>query len=134
MQIKLARFKYTKDRTLGLLMLPDPHAMFFTLEPPWKENAKSISCIPNGQYFCHPQTTQKFGFTWEVQDVPGRSDILFHIGNYPKDTTGCILLGEDLEDSSLKFSKQAMTRFREATCMYLFLQLTVYDMRGKQNA
>ena len=31
--------------------------------------------------------------TWELQEVPGRSLILFHRGNVPEDVEGCIALG-----------------------------------------
>ena len=31
--------------------------------------------------------------TFRVQNVPGRSGILFHVGNTAEDTEGCILLG-----------------------------------------
>lgn len=30
----------------------------------------------------------------ELLDVPGRSDILIHWGNYPENSDGCILVGE----------------------------------------
>jgi hypothetical protein len=36
----------------------------------------------------------KFGDTFEVTDVPGRSHILFHKGNLEDDSHGCILVGE----------------------------------------
>jgi hypothetical protein len=35
----------------------------------------------------------RFGRTWEVKDVPERSNILFHQGNTARDTEGCILVG-----------------------------------------
>jgi hypothetical protein len=38
--------------------------------------------------------------TFEVQNVPGHTDILFHWGNWNKDSAGCILLGDGIAQSS----------------------------------
>lgn len=87
--------------TLGVFLF-EGLPQFLTLELPWLENKKNISCIPEGEYVCLQtiNRTTKGGMripvTFEVQEVPNRSGILFHIGNYPKDTTGCILMGEQL--------------------------------------
>lgn len=32
--------------------------------------------------------------TFEIMDVPGHDNILFHWGNYNKDSEGCVLLGK----------------------------------------
>lgn len=70
-----------------------------TLERPWKNNQKDISCIPKGQYTC--KWTRSFRFplgSYEVQNVPNRSGIRFHLGNYFFDVDGCILLGDSFSD------------------------------------
>ena len=36
----------------------------------------------------------KLRFQWYVDNVPGRSGIAIHVGNYGNDTTGCLLPGE----------------------------------------
>lgn len=64
-----------------------------TLENPWLNNEPYISCIPNGNYCCKRVDSPRFGNTFEITGVDGRSHILFHWGNYEKDTLGCILLG-----------------------------------------
>ena len=38
--------------------------------------------------------------TFEVTGVPGHSGILFHVGNWNKDSDGCILVGDAVVDSS----------------------------------
>lgn len=70
----------------------------FTLELPWKENKKNISRIPAGHYKAVVHDSPKFGMCLWIQDVPDRSEILIHKGNYHKDTLGCILVGQDLFD------------------------------------
>ncbi|MGL4296253.1 MAG: DUF5675 family protein [Aestuariivirga sp.] len=66
-----------------------------TLERPWLDNQAGVSCIPAGRYRCRRVRSPKFGITFEVCDVPGRSHILFHSGNTIEDTEGCILVGEE---------------------------------------
>ena len=65
-----------------------------TLEREWKDNRKGISCIPEGNYKCKRVDSPRFGNTFEVTNVPNRSNILFHKGNLDDDSSGCILLGE----------------------------------------
>jgi hypothetical protein len=64
-----------------------------TLENPWKGNTPYISCIPTGIYKCKPYTSDKHRDVYEIEEVPARSVILFHIGNTEDDTQGCILPG-----------------------------------------
>lgn len=52
-------------------------------------------CIPVGEYRVILTPSPHLGYlTPELLDVPERSDIRVHIGNYPKDSLGCILVGE----------------------------------------
>ena len=68
-----------------------------TLELPWRDNEKSVSCIPKGIYKCsiryRNQSAMYDYVHLLVEDVPNRSYILFHRGNFPSDTKGCILTG-----------------------------------------
>ena len=94
--IRLLRIAYLPDVTLGVLF--DENLPFaLTLERCWLDNKKSISCIPNGTYICQRVVSPKFGNTFEVQDVPDRSHILFHKGNIAEDSRGCIIIGEQFE-------------------------------------
>jgi hypothetical protein len=80
-------------------MLFDGYPELITFELPDLDNKKSKSCIPEGEYSCERVlgVTTLGGMyipeTFRVLDVPGRSGILFHIGNSVKDSSGCILLG-----------------------------------------
>lgn len=90
-----------------------------TLEKPWLNNQKEISCIPCGDYICKRVNSPKFGNTFQVTDVLGRSEILFHAGNFMKDTHGCIILGEQFEplngENAVIASGKAMSEFLQRT-------------------
>lgn len=70
-----------------------------TLERPWKNNTINISCIPKGEYTVKWTFSPKFmRYTYEVQSVPKRSGIRFHVGNYFTQIAGCFLLGSGYKD------------------------------------
>lgn len=92
MLLKLHRISSNSHRTQGILIVPN-HRPFTTLELPWRENKRNISCIPNGTYPLKLHTSPRFGKTLLVDNVPDRSEILIHSGNTIRDTEGCILVG-----------------------------------------
>lgn len=70
-----------------------PFLRLHTIEPPWQDNKPYESCIPEGVYQVEMSDSPKYGRALEIKGVPGRTDILFHVGNKVKDTAGCILPG-----------------------------------------
>ena len=91
----LIRDNFTDKSVIGKLYV---NSEFYghTLELAWKENQKRISCIPKGVYEVAKRHTEKSKYKYEhlhILDVPDRELILMHIGNYPKNSKGCILLG-----------------------------------------
>lgn len=92
--ITLLRIGANQDGTFGVLK--DGNVPFaLTLEKEWINNRPNISCIPNGSYVCRRVNSPRFGETFEVADVQGRTHILFHKGNTEDDSRGCILIGEE---------------------------------------
>lgn len=68
----------------------------YTLEPPDLGNKPDVSCIPAGEYeaYIRKKKTSKWDYdVIQLKNVPGRSAIQIHAGNYPKNTSGCILVG-----------------------------------------
>ncbi len=61
------------------------------LELPYKSNSRNISCIQSGIYPFEKRIHQSRGRTIIISGVRERTNILVHIGNYLKDTQGCIL-------------------------------------------
>ena len=93
LKLKLIRKAANSLGTKGILEVPGLTTHLFTIENPWLDNKRTDSCIPTGTYICKPVNSPRFGKTIEVTNVPNRSHILFHAGNSPDDTDGCILLG-----------------------------------------
>lgn len=91
--LRLIRLKETEAETLGILLIEDTLLLCLSLELPWRDNQRNISCIPLGNYSCKKFHSGKFGSTYVLESVPNRSGILFHSGNTHLDTYGCILLG-----------------------------------------
>ena len=103
-QLFLKRTYMTDGVTIGMLMEKD-HLYGLTLENPWKDNQKNISCIPEGNYVCEVRESPKYGLVYHVLGVDGRTHILIHWGNYERNTQGCILLGQGLMAVSIPSKK-----------------------------
>ncbi|MDE3237283.1 MAG: hypothetical protein KGO81_15160 [Bacteroidota bacterium] len=79
-----------------------------TIELPWKDNARNISCIPEGRYTLERRHSEKFGWHLHVQGVSDRSLILLHPANDAlRELQGCIapvslLTGEGKGEESRK--------------------------------
>ena len=91
----LIRDTFTDKSTIGKLYF---NGEFYghTLELAWKDNKKRVSCIPKGVYEVKKRHTEESKYKYEhlhILDVDNRELILMHIGNYPKNSKGCILLG-----------------------------------------
>lgn len=96
MKLILTRIDYGAKGTYGFLSIEGEPPRFVTLELPWKDNQRQVSCIPKGTYQLKRKYSPRFQRVWEVKDVPGRSDILIHRGNFIHEIQGCILLGRGI--------------------------------------
>jgi hypothetical protein len=90
--MKLKLITYSNNLcTIGSLYNEIGGLICNTFELPWLSNQPNVSCIPAGTYTIKPTESARFGSTYIVDDVVGRSHILFHKGNTTNDTEGCIL-------------------------------------------
>lgn len=103
--VKLKRLITTDDVTVGAIYI-DNVFQCFTLEDTYHEHKiLGKTRIPAGTYSIvrrhygrkYEQYKKRFPELPEgiiqLIGVPDFTDILIHIGNYPKDTSGCILVG-----------------------------------------
>jgi len=82
-RVRLIRSESTDQGTFGSLTF-GPHACR-SLELPWRDNARQISCIPTGAYRCVIVRSPRFGRVYGVLNVPGRSNVLIHSANLAGD-------------------------------------------------
>ena len=112
--ITLVTTSFDNDGTYGVLIENRIPLNIRTLERPWKDNAKGLSCIPEGRYIVKRDVTPKHGLTWHVLDVPGRDMILIHTGNTEVDVEGCILLGIECGSMAAEDPDTGKTEYQPA--------------------
>lgn len=140
-KLKLLRDFMDERVTLGVLSDPDPNRPsvlppIYTLERPWRMNQRTISCIPPGTYIA--KLDMYYGGdgvggakndypAYELQDVPDRSEIKIHIGNYVRNVVGCIAIGlvRDAEVPAVWNSAKAFSTFMDYMHGYPAFELEI---------
>ena len=107
----IIRDTFTDESTIGELFL-NGERLCDTLENPWLDNQKNISCIPVGKYpvrlrLARESATKNY-LHLLIQDVPNRNYVLFHRGNTNADTQGCVLVGLGSQQDFVSNSVLAM--------------------------
>lgn len=104
----------------------DEILLCYSIELPWKNNEKGISCIPEGEYELRKRYSEKFGWHVEIFNVPQRSFILFHAANdAKKELKGCIAPVSELIGFGVGTgSRKAFNRLRSL----VYKQLNVEGM------
>lgn len=103
MRVEIIR-TYQEKQTIGnLTVFDDQDKPIFTcktLELPWRNNQKMISCIPADEYIVEPRKAHPLRNYdhFIITGVPNRSYILIHSGNYVWHVLGCILVGDSHTD------------------------------------
>ena len=121
MRIVVDRFYDNGDATIGVMMV-DSKFQAFTLED--EKRTKKVAGetrIPAGLYFIDfqkivtPKTKSYrnrydwFTFHLEIKNVPGFTNIYFHVGNYDTDTDGCVLLGSTADSDNGTIGRSVKT-------------------------
>lgn len=81
---------YFPEGTHGIIEWNDT-IVCYTIELPWLQNQRQISCIPEGEYVLQKRFSKKYGRHIQLQNVVNRDLILFHPANdAKKELMGCI--------------------------------------------
>jgi hypothetical protein len=108
MLISIIRDIYSPQSTLGKLALDGVFQCFTLEEPEGDSSGLAPYCIKAGTY------RGKMGWSNHFQrvvphilDVPNRTWIEIHIGDFPGDTKGCVLVGQQRGFNVLHLSEPA---------------------------
>lgn len=102
MNIKIVREQSADTGTPGILIVPSIDWRCHTLELPWRNNEKGVSCIMADTYRCTVGSSPSLHRTvLRLEDRYGRTDCLIHNGNWAGDSAkglfaqvhGCTLVG-----------------------------------------
>lgn len=126
MDINVIRYSDRNGGTFGLLLL-DGDFECYTLEDQYrKHKIKGITRIPGGEYKIVLKDVSRFDKSYQklfgsdyhgmlhILDVPNFEGILIHGGNYPKDTAGCILVGNKANNNNcgVPFLSDSLSAFK----------------------
>uniref|UniRef100_A0A6M3XZ19 DUF5675 domain-containing protein n=1 Tax=viral metagenome TaxID=1070528 RepID=A0A6M3XZ19_9ZZZZ len=80
--------------------------------------------FPDGDYLCKRVNSPKYGNTFEITGVSGRTHILIHWGNWEDNSLGCVIVGEfydplntkdNITKNGIGSSKKAFNEFIDRT-------------------
>lgn len=110
MTLTLVRKDFSEDGIYGELHDDKGKLSLVTLEHSYNKKPK----LSDGTYTCSRGIHRLHNMipfdTFEIEGVKGHDDILFHIGNYNKDSEGCVLVGIDRGDKMIKHSAIAFSK------------------------
>lgn len=104
MELNLIRKSDNGIQTVGSLVLKNEQGVVIfncdTLELPWKENKKKISCIPKNSYDCiKREATKNIPYLHVlIMNIPNRDGVCIHKGNLYTQIQGCVLVGKGYGD------------------------------------
>lgn len=109
----LIRDRYAEQGIFGTLRAEG--ISFQTLERAYPIPGGFRPKLPTGEYQCvrgmHRLTRGEPFETFEIIGVKGHWGILFHVGNYNQDSSGCVLLGLRREGNAITGSRLAFFDF-----------------------
>lgn len=128
MNLLIKRKWYTAASCIGELSI-DGEVLCYTLEdPPRLYKKPTVTGIPAGTYPIELTLSKRFHKTLPlVKNVPGFSGIRIHVGNYPADTAGCILVGMTKGTDFVGQSQMAFNKLMQRLTGVDDITLTIED-------
>ena len=104
------RFEKTEKGTISVNLVNTGNQSYnqfgYNIELPYLDNRVDVSCILPGIYDFQKIVRSDGSEAIEILNVPNRTHILAHSGNYMKDTLGCIL-----PNISYSYTKETRTPY-----------------------
>lgn len=100
MNLKLVRGRAELYGIFGQLLDENGNVIAVTLEHAYSDGDAFVPKVAVGTYTCTRHAPNRLPYeTFEIQNVPNFqgqtvTGILIHVGNYNKDSVGCVLVGE----------------------------------------
>lgn len=130
MKLVLNRDYFSLSAVSGVLYV-DGVECCNTLEPAIIDGYGKGSCIKPGTYSIDYHFSPKYRkYMLTLCGVKGRSGILIHSGNTPKDSVGCILVGKRLDNEKLVSSRTVLFGLLErvlAAMKFSSVTITIKD-------
>jgi hypothetical protein len=132
--MRLLRTDYLATGIFGLLLSENTAYSWYTLEHAYDDGQGGFKPkVPGGVYTCQRGSHQLLGMafpfeTFEITNVPGHTNILFHVGNTNSDSAGCVLLGAARQaDIGILESRVAFQMFLDTLEGVASFDLTIDD-------
>jgi hypothetical protein len=111
MEITVLRDTYTEESVTSEVLL-DGTQRWYGIEPP--NRPQKPCCIPPGTYKLVLGNSVHFGMLVPiVLEVPNFTGIEIHPGNFPRDTHGCLCIGEQRGPDDVTQSRVAFDQLME---------------------
>jgi hypothetical protein len=113
-EVRIVRTSVNASCLTGELFI-DGKFLCHCLELPWRNNKSYISAIPDGKYAADLRYDKPDKWRVQLKNVPGRTGVQLHVGNYPTQIEGCVLVGQKVftRQNKLEGSNTAYLRLRE---------------------
>lgn len=116
MDLTLTRTSCSKGGIFGKILDSKGNKIAFSLEHAYASGGSWTPKILNGSYTCVRGNHRLHGMdkdfeTFEITEVKGHSNLLFHWGNYNKDSEGCVLVGASIVKDMVTNSRVTFAKF-----------------------